>query len=230
MFNEKIYINRIPAIIWGEKSNKGYLYVHGKSSNKESAEDFAAIAASKGYQTISFDLPEHGERSGTDYACNIWNGIADLTYAGDYAFQSWETVSLFGCSIGAFFSLHAYRDRCFENCLFQSPVVDMEYLIQQMFQWFHVTEEELKQKGEIPTPVDTLSWLYYRYVKEHPVNQWNAPTHILYGAKDELQSRRVIDDFTGRFNCSLTVAPNSEHPFMEEGDRPIVEAWLKHSI
>lgn len=40
----KIKINDIPAIVWGEKSDKVYLFVHGKMSSKESAEAFAEIA------------------------------------------------------------------------------------------------------------------------------------------------------------------------------------------
>ncbi len=230
MIKEKLLLENIPVVVWGEKSEKVYLFVHGKMSNKESAEAFAEIAASKGYQTISFDLPEHGERTDTEYKCTIMNGITDLTKIGDYVFKKWQTVSLFGCSLGAFFSLHAYRDRHFHNCLFLSPIVNMEYLIRQMFSWFQITEELLREKGEIPTPIDTMSWPYYQYVKEHPVDWWTTPTHILYGAKDDLQNRESIHDFTDRFNCRLTVSENSEHPFMQEGDRAIVEAWIKSSL
>ena len=96
--------------------------------------------------------------------------------------------------------------------------------------WFHITEEELKEKGEISTPIDTMSWPYYLYVKEHSVDKWTTPTHILYGARDNLQSREVIDLFVDRFNFCLTIAENSEHPFMSEGDKAIVEAWMKNSL
>ena len=59
MKTTKFYIGKIPVIIWETKSDKAYIYVHGKMSDKESAETFARIAENKGYQTISFDLPEH---------------------------------------------------------------------------------------------------------------------------------------------------------------------------
>ena len=59
----KIKISNIPAIVWGKESDKVYLFVHGKMSSKESAEVFAKIAEEKGYQTISFDLPQHGDRA-----------------------------------------------------------------------------------------------------------------------------------------------------------------------
>lgn len=230
MKKETFFLNTIPVLVWGEPSDKVYLYVHGKMSNKESAQVFAEIAAAQGYQTISFDLPEHGERTDTQYPCNLQNGMADLTEVGNYTFEKWRTVSLFGCSLGAFFSLHAYCNRHFQNCLFQSPIVDMEYLIRQMFVWFNITEEQLQEKGEIATPIDTMSWDYYRYVIEHPIAIWSAPTHILYGAKDTLQNRAVITDFSERFHCQLTVSENSEHPFMGDGDTEIIEAWMRDSL
>lgn len=34
MKTEKIKINNIPSIIWGEKSNKVFIAVHGNMSNK----------------------------------------------------------------------------------------------------------------------------------------------------------------------------------------------------
>lgn len=230
MTREKLYLGNIPIILWGKKSNKAYIFVHGKMSNKESAETFAEIAADKGYQTISFDLPEHGERADQEYKCNITNGVADLTQVGDYVFGRWKSVSLFGCSIGAFFSLHAYFDKHFNNCLFQSPIVNMEYLIRKMFIWFNITEEQLRTERNIPTPIDTMSWSYFEYVKDHPIDKWTAPTHILYGAEDNLQNREVIDKFVRNFNCQLTVSENSKHPFIDDSDKAIVEAWMKNNI
>lgn len=62
MIKEKLKIKDIPAIIWGKKSDKIYIYVHGKNGSKEEAEMFAEKAVDKGFQVLSFDLPEHGER------------------------------------------------------------------------------------------------------------------------------------------------------------------------
>lgn len=222
----KFYIGKIPVIIWGAKSDKAYIYVHGKMSNKESAEAFARIAENKGYQTISFDLPEHGERKSENYRCDIWNGISDLHQISSYTFANWKSVSLFACSLGAYFSLQAYKDITFEKCFFLSPIVNMEYLIKNMFQWFHVTEEMLYTKREIPTPIDTLSWDYYQYVKKNPVTRWNSPTYILYGGKDNLQSLQVIENFAKSNSVSLTISEQSEHSFMENGDDKIIKSWI----
>lgn len=230
MKTQKRMIANIPAILWGNQSDKLYIYVHGKLSCKEYAEDFALIGETKGYQTLSFDLPEHGERKDANYRCDIWNGMHDLSKIADYAFSNWKDISLFACSLGAFFSLHTFSERNFTKCLFQSPVVDMEYLIKQMFIWFDVTEEELKSEKEISTPFDTLRWDYYQYVVAHPIQQWRIPTSILYGGEDTLQSIETIQRFSDANSCKLTISQNSEHPFMANEDISILRKWLEENI
>ncbi len=227
---KRIEIESIPALVWGEASDKVLLCVHGKMGSKECVKGIAEIAQEKGYQTISFDLPQHGERKEESERCDIWNGIRDLTIVGDYVFTRWKEVSLYACSLGAYFSLHAYNIREFKQCLFQSPILDMEYLIGQMMLWFDVTEECLEQEQEIDTPIDVLSWIYFQYVKAHPVTCWNIPTSILYAGKDNLQSRKVVKNFAERFKCAVTVSENSGHPFMEEGDGAIVDKWLQENL
>ena len=229
MKTQKFMLGNIPAILWGEDSNRVYVHVHGKMSRKEYAESFAAIAETKGYQTLSFDLPEHGERTDSK-RCDVWDGVSDLRTISDYAFANWERVSLYACSIGAYFSLNAYNTMPFEKALFQSPIVDMEWLVKNMMLWSGVTEAELESKKEIPSPVDTLRWDYYQYIISHPITQWNIPTAILYGGKDNLQPEESVRAFAEKFGCSLTVSENSEHPFMAQSDAPIVENWLCRNI
>lgn len=226
---KRIDIGGIPATLWGEPSEKVYLYVHGKLSSKEAAASFAPIAAEKGYQTLSFDLAQHGERK-DGAKLDVFSGIHDLNAVADYAFSNWRRVSLYACSIGAYFSLQTYGNRPFEKALFQSPIADMGYLVGKMMEWFRVTPEELKEKGLIDTPVDPLRWDYYQYILAHPVKKWPIPTAILYGGKDNLQSPEVIEAFSRRFNGKLTVSPESEHPFMGPGDEKIVETWLRENI
>ncbi len=230
MIKQNILIKNIPSILWGEKSDRIYIYVHGKMSKKEDAKVFAEIANLKGYQVISFDLPEHGERKKDDYKCNPWNGVDDLKIISDYVQGKWNDIYLFSCSLGAYFSLLAYKDIEINKCLFLSPIVDMNYMIQNMFSWFNVTEKQLYEKGEIFTPVETLSWDYYNYVKNNLIKKWNPETHILYGSKDNLQSQNIIEDFAKRYNCHLTIANNCEHSFMQENENIIVEKWFREHI
>lgn len=231
MNTQRLDIGGIPAIIWGSESDKVYIHVHGKLSRKENAAQFARIAEKKGYQTLSFDLPEHGERSDNhEVRCDIFSGMRELPVMADYAFSHWRSVSLCACSLGAYFSLNSYADRALDKCLFLSPVLDMAYLIGRMFAWFGVTPERLRAEGEIPTPLDSLRWDYFQYLLAHPVRRWDIPTFILYGAKDQLQSRQVVQAFADRHHAQVTVAQNSDHPFMQAGDQEIVAGWLEDRL
>ena len=229
MQQQKLTIHGIPAILWGAPSDKVFLHVHGKMSRKEYAESFALLAQQRGWQTLSFDLPEHGER--TDSArLDVWNGIRELGILADYAFGGWARVGLFACSLGAYFALNTYADRPFERCLFQSPIVDMQWLVKQMMLWNQVTEERLREEGEIDTPIDPLRWDYYQYILQHPVKRWPIPTAILYAMQDDLQPYDSIRAFTERFNCALTTAASSSHAFMAPGDDRIVSEWMAAAL
>ena len=230
MDREKLIIGDIPAILWGAHSERLYIHVHGKMSRKEYAEEFALIAEKKGYRTLSFDLPEHGERIGRPDKCDIRNGIRDLNIIADYAFERYERLSLFACSLGAYFSLNSYADRNFEKCLFQSPIVDMKRLTENMMLWYDVTPEMLRRENEIETPIDTLRWDSYQYILGHTEYEWNFKTSILYAGKDDLQSEDSIRAFAEKYNCDLTISENSSHPFMEASDRHVVEKWLREHI
>ena len=230
MHAEGLTIGSIPAILWGKTSDKGFIHVHGKMSRKEYAEGFAMIAEEQGFQTLSFDLPEHGDRVGGPERCDVWNGIRDLNAIADAAFSRWHRVSLFACSLGAYFSLQAIADRPLERCLFQSPIVDMKWLVEAMMRASGVTEDMLREQGEIPTPIDALRWDYYRYILAHPVTRWPFRTSILYGALDTMQPREAIDRFCERFGAKLTVFPRSRHAFMEPGDQAVVEGWMRRAL
>ncbi len=230
MKKELLRIGGIPAILWGEASPKVYIHVHGKMSRKEYAEQFAVIAEKKGYQTLSFDLPEHGDRTGDTYRCDVRNGMHDLNVIADHVFGKWKQVSLFACSLGAYFSLNAYVYRPFEKCLFQSPIVDMKWLADHMMMWSGVTEKQLEEEKEIATDIDNLRWDYYQYIRTHPITKWTISTSILYGGKDNLQPLESLQSFADKFHCRLTVSEQSEHPFMSPSDYDIVDRWLTENI
>ena len=79
---EKIKINNIPSIVWGEKSSKVFIAIHGNMSNKEDEviKILAKEVVSKGYQLLSFDLPEHGERK--EDTAQDRSGMKRLAVAG----------------------------------------------------------------------------------------------------------------------------------------------------
>ena len=228
---QPIRIDAIPAILWGKPSAAVYIFVHGRMSRKEEAEGFAEIAVNKGYQVLSFDLPEHGERKNDTYPCTAQNGVHDLRVISHYVKGRWKDISLFANSLGAYFSLIAYQDLTLNNCLFVSPILDMEHLIQNMMKWSNVTEDALKEKQEIPTPMgETLSWSYYSYVRENPIIKWDKPTSILYGSKDNVTERAIVDNFVKKFHCNLDVLQDGEHYFHTKEQIDVVDKWLTRNI
>lgn len=233
MLTQKTSIQGIPALLWGESSEDLYLFVHGKCSRKEDAAPFAELAVKKGFQVLSFDLPEHGERKSSPYPCTAENGVHDLGIIRAYIEAGpWKRISLHAVSLGAYFSLLAFPEFRFEKVLFLSPVLDMERLIRNMMQWFHVSETDLKEKREIPTPIgETLSWPYYEYVKAHPIRAWNSPTAILYAAGDNITERAVVDAFAEHFHCRLSVMEiGGEHYFHTPEQLQVLDAWLSANV
>ena len=234
METKRIKINNIPSIIWGEKSSKVFIAIHGNMSNKEDKviEILANKVTNKGYQLISFDLPEHGERKiDTNYLCKVQNCVNDLKQIIEYAKANYNEINIWACSIGAYFSLLAYKDEDLKQCLFLSPVVNMKIIIENMMLWSNTTEKELNEKQKIKTDFgQTLYWDYYLYVKENPITNWNKKTYILYGNKDNMQNESIIKDFSNEFNCDLTILKNGEHYFHTEEQLNFYSDWLDKII
>lgn len=224
-------IEGIPAILWGPASDRLLVAVHGNQSSKSDTviEIVAEIAVAKGYRVLSFDLPEHGDRKEEARLCDAENCTHDLAQIMRYARTLSEDISVFGCSIGAYFALLAYRDEPIRQALFLSPVVDMKRLIENMMMWFDVSAERLEKEQEVATPINTLYWHYYQYVLEHPV-RWEQPTVLLYGAKDTLCEYAYVKDFAGRCGATLTVLEDGEHFFHTEKHLDCLREWLREYL
>lgn len=226
MREEKFAINVIPAVLYGEPSDKLYLFVHGKCGRKEEGEAFAEIVCPKGWQVLAVDLPEHGERKGGKPGFDPWHVVPELRSVLAYARRRWDSVALRATSIGAWFSMQAFAGEPLSRTLFVSPVLDMEKLIRNMMLWSSVDEARLEREGEIPTDFgETLSWRYFQYAREHPVTVWNASTAILYAEKDNLTDREAVDEFVRRFGCELTVVRDGEHWFHTPEQLAVLQSW-----
>lgn len=230
MKTERFTLKNIPLLLIGEPSRKVYLYVHGKNGSKEEAIDFAELACPAGYQVLALDLPEHGERKNAPERLLPWVVLPELQLIYQYAKVHWRSVSLRATSIGAWFSMLALQAKPLRSALLLSPVVDMENLITSMMQWANVSEAQLKEEGEVSTDFDeTLSWQYLCWVREHPY-RWKAPTQVLYGARDNLTSRAVLEKFKQRTGAHLTIMVEGEHWFHTELQLAVLQEWERAHI
>ncbi|MEE1018903.1 MAG: alpha/beta hydrolase, partial [Acutalibacteraceae bacterium] len=225
MKTEKISIQNIPALLIGEKADKAYLFVHGKMGQKEEALDFAPIAEQMGYQVLAIDLPQHGERRLSDEKLTPWEVIPEIKIVYGFMQSIWQSISLRATSIGAWFSMLALSDFDIKRALFVSPIVNMQNLIENMMMWANVSEQQLKQQGEIPTSFgETLSWDYLCFVRENPI-KWTAPTEILYADGDNLTARSIIDEFAQEHSAGVTVMQNGEHWFHTKEQLDYLRRW-----
>ena len=223
-------IEGIPAILWGPPSERLFIAIHGAMSRKddEVIAVLAEEAVAKDHRVLSFDLPEHGDRVREGRARDPMNCVDDLLRIAAHAEPMARNISLFACSMGAYFGLRAYQSLPLQKALFLSPVVDMKLLIDAMMAAAGVDEARLVAGKRIPMPQGpALDWDYYSDVKSHPIRTWPISTSILYGGRDNLTGWESISAFAGRFGCDLRVVANGEHFFHTAGQIKVYRQWLR---
>ena len=197
---------------------RAILYIHGKGGSAGEADRFRAI--SPGFDVL-----------GVDYQGEFpWEAAPQIAAAYEEARRQYEHIILLTNSIGAYFAMLALGDRAPDRALFVSPVLDMERLILDMMSWAGVSEQALREQGEIPTDFgETLSWKYLCYVREHPI-AWQVPTEILYAGGDHLVSRQTVERFAAEHNAGLTVMEGGEHWFHTEEQLAFLDGWMKRVL
>lgn len=231
MKEERFFIKNIPAVVYGEVSDKCYLFVHGQSGFKEEGAAFAEITCPSGHQVLAIDLPEHGERQGEVGGFNPWTAVPELQTVFAYMKSRWGEISLRANSIGAHFSMLALGGKPLRKALLVSPIVDMERLIGDMMGWAGVSEEQLRARGEIATNFgQTLSWKYLTWERQHPIQNWDCPTAILYAGQDNMASRETVERFVATHNAALTVMETGEHWFHTPEQLAVLRSWERENI
>ena len=226
MREERFCIGHIPAVLRGEPSDRVWLFLHGKHGRKEEGLDFAELACPKGWQVLSIDMPEHGQRQGSPEKLVPWTVAPELKAVMNYARSRWPQVALRANSIGAWFAMQAFAIAPPVRSLFVSPILDMAELIRSMMGWAGVTEADLEARGEIATAFgETLSWRYWQYALDHPITRWDSPTAVLYGDADNLTPRRTAEAFVARFHADLTVMEDGEHWFHTPEQLDVLRRW-----
>lgn len=223
---EKLVIGGVPAVLYGERSERILVYLHGKMGRKEEAAALVPLFCAKGYQVLALDLPEHGERaSGADKKeCLPWVVIPEWTAMLAWVRERYTHISFCAVSMAAWFLMRSFRDERFEHAYFISPIVNMRLVIEDMMHRAGVTASDLGWKQFIPTDEGMLIWDYYAYAAYQPINRWDTPTDILYARGDVLQPQSVIEAFAARFGCQLTVIDGQHWIPL---DTPALQTWME---
>lgn len=197
------------------KSKAVVLYVHGKGGSAAEAEHYRPLFPEA--DVVGFDY--HSE--------NPWSAKVEFSEKIAALRANYDQIFLISVSIGAYFSMSADISDSIRRAWLISPIVDMERLILSMLSWAGETEEALQARKIIPTTFgEDLSWVYLQYVRSHPI-QWRAPTEILYGSTDSLQSIETIRAFARRFRAGVTVMEGGEHWFHTAEQMKFLDDWIR---
>ena len=189
------------------------LYVHGLGGNADECKRFEGLF--EGYDVMGLDYK----------ADRPWIAREEFREEVERIKTKYDDIVLIANSIGAYFSLVASLDDFVKEAFFISPVTDMEKLILNMMSAAEVTEEELRDKGEITTASGVLSYQYLIYTRENPI-KWNAKTHVLYGGKDTLISLDSIRDFAKKHRAAITIMQDGEHWFHTQEQLRFLDEWI----
>ena len=192
------------------------IYIHGKYGTVEEAE----------YYKKFFN---EADIIGFEYTSEYpWDFQKEFSNFIDNIYIKYKKISIIANSIGAYFTMLSLTNKNIEKAFFISPIVDMEKLITDMMFLENITEEELYKKKKIKTSFgEILSWDYLTFVRKNPI-EWNVPTYILYGEKDNLTSYETILNFTNKSKANLTIMKGGEHWFHTDEQIEFLNNWIKN--
>ncbi|BEO89614.1 alpha/beta hydrolase [Fusobacterium nucleatum] len=192
------------------------IYIHGKYGTAEEAEYYKKFFNKA--DIIGFEYT-------SEYP---WDFQKEFSNFIDNIYTKYKKISIIANSIGAYFTMLSLTNKNIEKAFFISPIVDMEKLITDMMFLENITEKELYKKKKIKTSFgETLSWDYLTFVRKNPI-EWNVPTYILYGEKDNLTSYETILNFTNKSKANLTVMKDGEHWFHTDEQMKFLDNWIKN--
>ena len=194
------------------------IYIHGKYGTAEEAEHYKKIF-------------NEADIIGFEYTSEYpWDFQKEFSNFIDNIYTKYKKISIIANSIGAYFIMVSLTNKHIEKAFFISPIVDMEKLITDMMFLENITEEELYKKKEIKTSFgETLSWEYLTFVRKNPI-EWNVPTYILYGEKDNWTSYETILNFTNKTKANLTIMKGGEHWFHTNEQIEFLDNWIKNLV
>ena len=194
------------------------VYVHGKGGSADEADHYRRLFPDR--EVVGFDYR----------ARTPWEAREEFPRYFEPLRAEYGSPVLIANSLGAFLSMTALSPALVDRALFISPVVDMEALIAGMMAHANVTEDELRDRGEIPLDSgETLSWAWLSDVRSHPI-RWGVPTRILYGERDFLTPFDSMSRFAARIGAPLTVMPGGEHWFHTPEQMAFLDAWIEEAF
>ena len=202
------------------KHDKVVVYIHGLHGNAKEAELYNFLT--------DYDV------KGLDYEDgNPWEVGPIIKDKFVELIKPYREVVVIANSIGAFYT-YEYLSKCnIKQAFFISPIASMFKIIYDYFLTGKITKKELEEKKLITLEDGiTLSYDFYkRYSSKDYHANWDVPTEILYGSRDELVYIENIMEYLEYHPFSkLTVRQGSEHYFHTKEEKEFIKDWILRNI
>ena len=201
------------------KKKTAVVYIHGLNGSSTEAEDFSY-------------LKDKCDVVGLDYKDgNPWEISGILRKEFEKITKNYKEIIVIANSIGAFYTYEYLSDFNIKQAFFISPIASMHQIIFNLMMENNISRQELEEKKLITLKNgQVLSWDFYEHVSKENDN-WNVPTEILYGSRDDLVYIENIADFLGKHPLSrLTISESSEHYFHTEKDKEFIKNWILRNL
>ena len=203
-----------------QKHNKVVIYIHGLKGSYKEADDYSFLT--------DYDV------KGLDYEDgNPWEVGPIIKEKFEKLIKPYEEVVVIANSIGAFYAYEYLCDCNIKHAFFISPLASMFKIIFDYIITGQVNKDELKGKGFVTADDGTvLSYDFYdKYSKNDYNGNWNVPTDILYGSRDELVYIENIADYLAAHPLSrLTIKRGAEHWFHTDEEKAFIKEWILRSL
>ncbi len=226
MIIQHFFISKIPALLYGEPSDRVFLYLHGQCGCKEDAERFAQAACQNQWQVASVAFPGYGERSQEQAVWEPEEILSELQDVMHELSEKWSKVALAACGLGAWFSLIAFANQPLQKILLISPILDLHSLAGAQKKSSQITGDFL--------PSDILQSLpdsFWEFAKKYAALPTpHAPTALIFGRQDSLTSFDAVESFVSKTHAKLTVLEEAGHRLSTPMELLLLDLWIQEQI
>ena len=197
------------------KQKKVVVYIHGLYGSHKEAEDYSYLKDE--YDVVGLDYQDGNPWELKD---TIRNEFEKLT-------KNYKEVIVIANSIGAFYAYEYLSDFNIKHAFFISPVASMYQIIFDIMASKDIYLEKLKEEKVIQIDDKTqISYDFYEHVRNEKDN-WDVPTDILYGEKDQVVYIESIAEFLANHpKAKLTVKQGAEHYMHTEEEKEFIKQWI----
>jgi len=220
LFEVKIIDEKVEEFrMSSRKHKKVVVYIHGMNGSSKDAEDFSYLKDN--YDVVGLDYKDGNPWELGDF---LKGEFENLT-------KNYKEIILIANSIGAFYAYEYLSGFNIKHAFFISPIADMFQIIINLEMEYGISSRDLKEKKEIKLENgQVLSYDFYQHMLNYKDN-WDVPTDILYGERDDIVYIENIADFLARHpNSKLTIKQGSGHYFHTDLEKLFIKEWILKTL